>query len=65
MTVHAFRLNHAVLFVASLERSVSFYSAAFGMTVMAREPRANASRRMGSTDPAAPLVVPVAWARIR
>jgi catechol-2,3-dioxygenase len=43
MTVNAVRLNHAVLFVADLERSVSFYSEAFGMTVMAREPRANAA----------------------
>jgi catechol-2,3-dioxygenase len=43
MTVYAVRLNHAVLFVADLERSISFYSDAFGMTVMAREPRANAA----------------------
>jgi catechol-2,3-dioxygenase len=43
MTVNAVRLNHAVLFVADLERSIAFYSAAFGMTVMAREPRANAA----------------------
>ena len=43
MTVHAVRLNHAVLFVADLERSVDFYQRAFGMTVMAREPRANAA----------------------
>jgi catechol-2,3-dioxygenase len=43
MTVNAVRLNHAVLFVADLERSVSFYDEAFGMTVMAREPRANAA----------------------
>ncbi|WP_019875757.1 VOC family protein [Sporichthya polymorpha] len=43
MTVNAVRLNHAVLFVADLERSIAFYSAAFGMTVMAREPRANAT----------------------
>ena len=43
MTVHAVRLNHAVLFVADLERSVSFYERAFGMKVMAREPRANAA----------------------
>jgi catechol-2,3-dioxygenase len=52
MTVNAVRLNHAVLFVADLERSISFYSAAFGMTVMAREPRANAAflrlRRSGN-----------------
>ena len=37
------RLNHAVLFVADLERSVRFYSEVFGMEVMAREPRANAA----------------------
>lgn len=43
MTVHAVRLNHAVLFVADLERSVAFYEQAFGMTVMAREPRARAA----------------------
>ena len=43
MTVNAVRLNHAVLFVADLERSISFYSSVFGMTVMAREPRANAA----------------------
>ncbi len=43
MTVNAVRLNHAVLFVADLERSIAFYSDAFGMTVMAREPRANAA----------------------
>lgn len=43
MTVNAVRLNHAVLFVADLERSINFYSEAFGMTVMAREPRANAA----------------------
>lgn len=43
MTVNAVRLNHAVLFVSDLERSITFYSAAFGMAVMAREPRANAA----------------------
>lgn len=43
MTVDAVRLNHAVLFVSDLERSVTFYEQAFGMTVMAREPRANAA----------------------
>lgn len=43
MTVNAVRLNHAVLFVADLGRSITFYSQAFGMTVMAREPRANAA----------------------
>jgi catechol-2,3-dioxygenase len=43
MTVNAVRLNHAVLFVADLERSLAFYQDAFGMTVVAREPRANAA----------------------
>ncbi|MEX2627881.1 MAG: VOC family protein [Ilumatobacteraceae bacterium] len=37
------RLNHAVLFVADLERSVAFYGDAFSMEVIAREPRANAA----------------------
>ena len=43
MTVNAVRLNHAVLFVSDLERSIGFYQHAFGMAVMAREPRANAA----------------------
>jgi catechol-2,3-dioxygenase len=43
MTVNAVRLNHAVLFVADLERSIAFYERAFDMAVMAREPRANAA----------------------
>jgi catechol-2,3-dioxygenase len=43
MTVNAVRLNHAVLFVADLERSVAFYQQAFGMTVVAEEPRASAA----------------------
>jgi catechol-2,3-dioxygenase len=37
------RLNHAVLFVADLERSVRFYTDTFGMVVAAREPRAGAA----------------------
>ncbi|MHB8296724.1 MAG: VOC family protein [Acidimicrobiales bacterium] len=37
------RLNHAVLFVADLGRSVRFYTELFGMEVIAREPRANAA----------------------
>ena len=37
------RLNHAVLFVADLERSVRFYTGTFGMEVVAREPRASAA----------------------
>ena len=43
MPVNAVRLNHAVLFVADLERSIAFYQQAFGMLVMAREPRADAA----------------------
>jgi catechol-2,3-dioxygenase len=43
MTVNAVRLNHAVLFVPDLERSLAFYQHAFDMTVVAREPRANAA----------------------
>jgi catechol-2,3-dioxygenase len=43
VTANAVRLNHAVLFVSDLERSISFYSDAFAMVVMAREPRANAA----------------------
>ena len=43
MTVNAVRLNHAVLFVSDLERSLAFYQQAFGMQVVAREPRADAA----------------------
>ena len=43
MTVNAVRLNHAVLFVADLDRSLDFYQQAFGMVVVAREPRASAA----------------------
>ena len=43
MTVNAVRLNHAVLYVADLDRSVSFYERAFAMQTVAREPRANAA----------------------
>jgi len=43
MTVNAVRLNHAVLFVADLQRSADFYQAAFGMELVAHEPRANAA----------------------
>ena len=43
MTVNAVRLNHAVLFVTDLERSVAFYQRSFDMEVMAREPRADAA----------------------
>lgn len=37
------RLNHAVLFVTDLDRSVDFYSGVFGMEVIALEPRMNAA----------------------
>lgn len=37
------RLNHAVLFVSDLDRSVAFYEAAFGMEVMSRVERMNAA----------------------
>ena len=40
MPIAAVRLNHAVLFVADLERAVDFYTRAFGMEIAAREPRA-------------------------
>ena len=43
MPVAPVRLNHAVLFVSDLERSVRFYSEVFAMEVIAREPRANAA----------------------
>jgi catechol-2,3-dioxygenase len=43
MAIDAVRLNHAVLFVSDLERSLTFYQRAFGMQVVARERRANAA----------------------
>ncbi|SFB34660.1 Glyoxalase/Bleomycin resistance protein/Dioxygenase superfamily protein [Collimonas sp. OK607] len=43
MTISPLRINHAVLYVADLERSISFYTDLFDMTVVAREPRANAA----------------------
>jgi catechol-2,3-dioxygenase len=43
MTFSPVRLNHAVLFVADLERAERFYTTVFGMEVVAREPRANAA----------------------
>ncbi|MEX2289502.1 MAG: VOC family protein [Mycobacteriales bacterium] len=42
MAVAAVRLNHAVLFVSDLERSLRFWTEVFGMQVVVREPRANA-----------------------
>ncbi len=43
MSVSPVRLNHAVLFVADLDRAERFYTEVFGMEVVAREPRANAA----------------------
>ncbi len=43
MSISPVRLNHAVLFVADLERSLAFYTEVFGMEVIAQEPRANAA----------------------
>ena len=43
MSFSPVRLNHAVLFVADLERSERFYRDVFGMEIIAREPRANAA----------------------
>src|SRR5918998_3265921 len=43
MTIAAVRLNHAVLFVRDLERSLRFWTEAFGMEIVARELRANAA----------------------
>ena len=37
------RLNHAVLFVDDLDRSVAFYTDVFGFEVIATEPRAKAA----------------------
>ena len=43
MSFSPVRLNHAVLFVADLDRSVRFYTGTFGMEVIATEPRADAA----------------------
>ncbi|UUZ61229.1 VOC family protein [Nocardioides sp. B-3] len=43
MSIPAVRLNHAVLFVADLQRSIDFYTSVFAMEVAAVEPRANAA----------------------
>jgi catechol-2,3-dioxygenase len=43
MAISPVRLNHAVLYVTDLDRSVRFYTEVFGMEVVAREPRANAA----------------------
>ena len=42
MSFSPVRLNHAVLFVADLDRAERFYREVFGMQVVAREPRAAA-----------------------
>lgn len=41
MTVSPVRLNHAVLFVADVDRSVEFYTTVFGMDLVVREPGIN------------------------
>ena len=43
MSFSPVRLNHAVLFVADLDRAVSFYTDTFGMEIVVREPGANAA----------------------
>lgn len=43
MTLSPVRLNHAVLFVAELERSLRFYSELFGMDIVTREARIKAA----------------------
>lgn len=43
MAISPVRLNHAVLFVADLERSLRFYIDEFAMEVVTREPRAQAA----------------------
>jgi len=43
VAVSPVRLNHAVLFVSDLERSVHFYTGVFAMELVVREPRANAA----------------------
>jgi catechol-2,3-dioxygenase len=43
MAIPAVRLNHVVLFVTDIERSVRFWTEAFGMEVAASEPRARAA----------------------
>jgi len=43
VTIAAVRLNHAVLFVADLDRALDFYAKAFGTEIVTREPRMNAA----------------------
>lgn len=51
-TVSPVRLNHAVLFVADVDRSVRFYTEVFGMDVAVHDPTMNAAflrlRRSGN-----------------
>jgi catechol-2,3-dioxygenase len=44
------RLNHAVLFISDLERSVEFYTSLFGFTLVARQPPMAFLRAKGSTN---------------
>jgi catechol-2,3-dioxygenase len=44
------RLNHAVLFVSDLERSVDFYRKAFGFEVISKLPGRAAFLRAGGSD---------------
>lgn len=46
------RLNHAVLFVSDLERSITFYDEVLGLKLVAREPRIGAAflRARGSSN---------------
>jgi catechol-2,3-dioxygenase len=52
MGIPAVRLNHAVLFVSDVDRAVEFWTTAFDMEVIAREPRMHAAflrlRRSGN-----------------
>jgi catechol-2,3-dioxygenase len=41
MTVSPVRLNHAVLFVADVDRATRFYTGVFGMTIVSQEPGVN------------------------
>ncbi len=43
MTVSPVRLNHAVLYVADLDRAVTFYTEVFGMDLIDRSNRMNAA----------------------
>jgi catechol-2,3-dioxygenase len=43
MTISPVRLNHAVLFVADLDRAARFYTQVFGMELVSREARMNAA----------------------